>query len=439
SSASTTTSRPFRYANATDLPSHPSVGIAMSESNSAALLARNAPENVKPMWQPSGISHTASSAATLAAANGPQYKEFWRPDPSTSAELSAILSKDPKYNCISSSTASTHSRPPSIKVSATGAKPRSVSIQHSRQARAATPPLSPRAAAVSGDFLAPPQAHRRKHGAPPTPPSELESPSLASSSQTKPSRQPFAGSTGLPETKESNLGSLPALEETPKRTTGKRTSQIYAVSPTLVSTGSRRVASDSVTAQSGAESASRRLQIMHDMQLEHERLVHNKESRYDAVSRYEILLAAAQNNVNKEMGKIDKNIRENTVWGNKEYNAIALAIAEQEIHGARSQNSGKIDIGGGRFMTAEEVQEIAKKHVQPVLDELHEKAMEQREKDENARIEKERKLAEKAEEKARLHAIKMDEKARKKEEKADKKMRKEAEKARKQDDKMRLK
>jgi hypothetical protein len=65
--------------------------------------------------------------------------------------------------------------------------------------------------------------------------------------------------------------------------------------------------------------------------------------------------------------------------------------AARSHHETRTVNKGKIDIGGGRFMDPEEVQAIASSRVQPVLDDINDKA----------EAERERRLALKAEEEAR--------------------------------------
>ncbi|OLN84477.1 Uncharacterized protein C63.14 [Colletotrichum chlorophyti] len=157
----------------------------------------------------------------------------------------------------------------------------------------------------------------------------------------------------------------------------------------------------------------------------------------------EALLAAAQRNVRARLQGMDDKISAETGmvpassksdWESK---AQMAAMARYE---STNENKGKLDIGGGMYMDPSAIDEIAAKRVQPVLDEINEKAAIERERqeilkaeaeakkrDEEKRRERDREIKEinrkireqdKQEEKERRHREKQDLKAKKEEEKA---------------------
>ncbi|KAJ8102280.1 hypothetical protein POJ06DRAFT_249255 [Lipomyces tetrasporus] len=424
-----------RYANPTDLPSHPIVGVDLSASNKAAVLARNA--EVKSMWKPTGTSSTAASAAMLAHSS-PKSPEIWKPDPSLSAGLAAILSKDPKYTITSQTGSGTKSQMSSSQPSrlSAAAAQKQYAASRPNQPGHHTPPLSPKMDAVgAGKYamghapsavVSAPQSQESyslsasaARNVPPTPPSPVEVDdsqlSRGAAGTALYGKQPRPSHAESAATPLIQVGSMAALEHAAKRAAAARLSKIGEPQPAYILPPSPRTSTHRpVTAVSGAESASRRVQLEHQAQVDRA-LRENDKS--DAATRHEMLLGAAQRNVQAKLVAMDKEVATASLFGNKEFNAMALAVAEQEFKGKQTADQGKFDVGGGVLLTREEVHEIAQRHVQPVLAELNEKAFEQRERDEIARQEKEQIKAEKAEEKAR-----------KKEEKAEKKMRKEVEK-----------
>ncbi|KAK9361857.1 hypothetical protein V1504DRAFT_404865 [Lipomyces starkeyi] len=456
-------SQPSRYANPVDLPSHPIVGVDMSSSNKAALLAGNV--QVKSMWKPTGTSSTAASAAMLAHSS-PKSPELWKPDPSSREGLAAILSKDPKYTITSQTgsggakaqMSSASSRPSRLSVAAAQ---KHYSPNHVHQAGRHTPPLSPKMEAAGAgkhamanvpSSISTYQSQERyslsasaARNAPPTPPSpvevddrELSRGAAGAALYGKQPRQSYVVPTSTVSTQ---IGSLAALEEAAKRAAATRLSKIGEPQPAyhVLSPSTHERTQRPVTALSGAEYASRRVQLEHQRQVDRERKMRETD-KYDAVTRYEMLLAAAQRNVHSKLDAMDKEAASNYLFGNKEYNAMALALAEQDIKGKYTAKHAKVfDMGGGVFMSPEEVQQVAERHVKPVLAELNEKAFEQREKDELARQEKDRMKTEKAEEKARKKEEKADQKMRKETEKQTRKEEKEEEKQRKRDEKQRKK
>lgn len=91
----------------------------------------------------------------------------------------------------------------------------------------------------------------------------------------------------------------------------------------------------------------------------------------------EALLAAAQRNVKARLQGMDEKVynetgkRSSRMLSDWELKAQQAAQARSD---ARTENKGKIDIGGGKFMTQEEINAIATKRLQPVLDDINEKA-----------------------------------------------------------------
>ena len=96
----------------------------------------------------------------------------------------------------------------------------------------------------------------------------------------------------------------------------------------------------------------------------------------------EALLAAAQRNVKAQLHGMDERVYQETGRANPslitDWEAKAQKAA-QSRHESRTENKGKIDIGGGVFMTQEEIDAIATKKIQPVLDDINEKAEAERE------------------------------------------------------------
>ncbi|KAF7546163.1 hypothetical protein G7Z17_g8634 [Cylindrodendrum hubeiense] len=127
-------------------------------------------------------------------------------------------------------------------------------------------------------------------------------------------------------------------------------------------------------------------------------LFSNKLSQVDEQKRKkdrETLMATAQRNVTAQLQGMDQKVYEETGQINPtmltEWELKAHQVAHAS-HESRNENKGKVDIGGGKFMDPAEVNAIASKRVQPVLDDINEKA---------------------AAEHERLAALKMDEEARK--------------------------
>ncbi|KAL7949193.1 hypothetical protein V8C42DRAFT_362578 [Trichoderma barbatum] len=123
----------------------------------------------------------------------------------------------------------------------------------------------------------------------------------------------------------------------------------------------------------------------------------------------EALLAAARRNVKASLQGMDEKVYfdtgkvNSTVLGDWQTRAQQAA---QLRHDTRTEDDGRVDIGGGKFMDANEIDAIAARRVRPVLDDIHEKAEAERERLASARMEEEAGKAEAAREKARERELK---------------------------------
>ncbi|KAM0558440.1 hypothetical protein ACHAPJ_004630 [Fusarium lateritium] len=121
------------------------------------------------------------------------------------------------------------------------------------------------------------------------------------------------------------------------------------------------------------------------------------------------LLAAAQRNVKARLQGMDEKVYHETGQVNptlmSEWELKAHQVANAS-HETRNENKGKIDIGGGRFMDPHEVDAIAAKRMQPLLDDINEKAEVERERLAALKMEEEARKAEQEKHKARDREIK---------------------------------
>ncbi|TEA19071.1 Uncharacterized protein C8034_v009981 [Colletotrichum sidae] len=163
----------------------------------------------------------------------------------------------------------------------------------------------------------------------------------------------------------------------------------------------------------------------------------------------EALLAAAQRNVRSRLQDMDDKISAETGMKSptkpSDWEAKAHAAAQAK-YDFPNDNKGKIDIGGGMYMDPAAVDEIAARRVQPLLDDINEKASLERERQELIKAEAEAKKADEEKKKERDREIKeinrklkeadrQEEKERRHREKQDLKAQKEEEKAAKSQEK----
>lgn len=98
------------------------------------------------------------------------------------------------------------------------------------------------------------------------------------------------------------------------------------------------------------------------------------------------LVSIADRNAKNQLAQINKDVADQNILGSLEAQRKAYALAS-ENHKKRTVHLGKVNVGGGLYMTQEEIDDIARRNVQPTLDEVTEVAAEKREAD---RIEAER-------------------------------------------------
>ncbi|TAQ85874.1 hypothetical protein B7494_g5825 [Chlorociboria aeruginascens] len=130
-------------------------------------------------------------------------------------------------------------------------------------------------------------------------------------------------------------------------------------------------------------------------------------SNVDAQKRQEDrenLIAIAQRNVTKSLHGMDEKVFADTgkvapsLLDDWELKAHAAAQAKSD---ARMENYGKVNIGGGRFMNQSAIDLVATQNVQPVLDEINEKAEKERVRQAELKLEQENEKRKAREEKAR--------------------------------------
>lgn len=122
-------------------------------------------------------------------------------------------------------------------------------------------------------------------------------------------------------------------------------------------------------------------------------LFNQKITQVDAKKRQndrESLMAAAQRNVKASLHGIDERVYAETgkaspaMMSDWEAKANARAKADSD---ARMVNHGRVDIGGGKYLSQSEIDAIAARRVQPTLDEITKKAENQRARDEQLQLE----------------------------------------------------
>ncbi|KAI3392879.1 hypothetical protein diail_5012 [Diaporthe ilicicola] len=209
----------------------------------------------------------------------------------------------------------------------------------------------------------------------------------------------------------------------------------------------RRSSSDSdVTRPLSEDDRKQSRQIQKQMSLFSTRLSQVDESQ--RARDRDALLAAAQRNVKAAMEGMDEKMYRDSgrvtpaklsEW---ELRAHATAQARSDERKGGGGAVGKVDLGAGQYMDRDRVEEIAAKRVQPLLDEINEKAeierkriVALREEQEKKRLEWEAEKARNAEVKEAQRKLKEEDKARRDELKQEAKARKEEEKASKAEEK----
>jgi hypothetical protein len=117
-----------------------------------------------------------------------------------------------------------------------------------------------------------------------------------------------------------------------------------------------------------------------------------------SAQQHEALMAVARDRAEKKLSQIDEDVFYKNPTLNLKYYTAALAAAEEKGKD-RMVNHGKIDIGGGKFMSQSDIDAIAERNVRPVINEISEKAQAQRQADEERRQAEEEEKRKRAEEK----------------------------------------
>ncbi|KAI9674525.1 MAG: hypothetical protein M1817_001863 [Caeruleum heppii] len=152
----------------------------------------------------------------------------------------------------------------------------------------------------------------------------------------------------------------------------------------------------------------------------------------------EALMAAAQRNVRASMHGMDERVFAETgkvaPSMKEEWEAKARTAAEAESK-SRMVNYGKVNIGGGRYLDQADVDAVAARNVQPVLDDINDRAEKQWARETELRLEQEEHKRQADIEKARQKETKAEQKRAKELEKQEERRRKEEEKSRKVEEK----
>ncbi|KXJ93149.1 hypothetical protein Micbo1qcDRAFT_161091 [Microdochium bolleyi] len=240
---------------------------------------------------------------------------------------------------------------------------------------------------------------------------------------------------------------LAKIHEDNKKLRGTRDSQeYYGVSSssrrgTIRDRLRRRASSDGALTEDNLRSQ----QIRHEMSIFSKTLqtVDDKKRQRDQ----EALLAAAHRNVQARLKGMDDKISAETGMvqpsTNWEHKAHAAALLRSTSRADRDH--GKVDVGAGLKMDQDAIDAIAARRVQPVLDEINEKAEKEHARQTALRLEEERKKEEQELEKTRQKEIsdinkklkeqeKQEQRERKAEEKQEAKAKKEEERARKEEE-----
>ncbi|KAM3163594.1 Eisosome protein 1 [Lachancea thermotolerans] len=93
------------------------------------------------------------------------------------------------------------------------------------------------------------------------------------------------------------------------------------------------------------------------------------------------VLSLARANAQVKLDQIDK-AAPGSLYKNEEFNKLAVALAQKNST-KRSEHHGKINMGGGLWLTQADVQNIAQGLITPVLDEVDSRALQQRAIDED--------------------------------------------------------
>ncbi|KAI9212602.1 hypothetical protein DS838_002516 [Geotrichum bryndzae] len=341
------------------MPGYPTVGVPTNSS------ANNADLSLK-LWHHE-TSKTGLQAATLANSSNVS-PDIWQPHTTPEASKAAILAKSktfpPKHGRESISGSGRNAS--SAALSAHGVSGRDTAASALPDAYAwgdRTNSITPssRGAHLLG-------ATHATSGTPANArPGKSKTPSFTSISNTK-----------VPDS--NYLQNIANLQEVAQKKAEDRLSKLYK--PSSIANAGDGAAALAITASREEE----------------QRLAKEREAMTLSGQQYEALMAIARGRAEKKISQIDEDVFYKNPALNLKYYTAALAVAEEKGKG-RMVNHGKIDIGGGKFMSQSDIDAIAERNVRPVINEISEKAQAQRQADEERRQTEEEEKRKKAEEK----------------------------------------
>ncbi|CUS13777.1 unnamed protein product [Tuber aestivum] len=398
----------LRRAEAHELPSFGNVGLANPEAAGAAAasLAHTSAKVVE-IWKPDPIS-AAGAAACLAHAN-PGRVEPWKPTQGTGAGKAAIHALEDSNDRINPHT---ERHPPesspltgtqgAMQASSTGpaSTPRhesgtkisgnavtAASLAHMPMVRRASNAVEPaferlvesdlnNAGGVSqqerrkSDILRAATISMSKRDC------DIHSPDSPRQRNGVPSRERQRPATTPPSSHHPIYG--PDLDVAACKVAAERLTLIgYDPEPSaslLGAKGAQASLSRSRSAMAEGASASdhgRRTDRNPSHSRENLTRLENKKRGENAV----LLMATAQRNVQARMSGLDRQIADSKGLVRREdWEARARELAQADHDKRQHQNHGKVSIGGGGYMTLEEIDAIAARNVRPVLDGMTRKA-----------------------------------------------------------------
>uniref|UniRef100_A0A060T506 ARAD1B00418p n=1 Tax=Blastobotrys adeninivorans TaxID=409370 RepID=A0A060T506_BLAAD len=394
-------------------PGTPVVGVPTRSSDTAAVLAAQSDLSLK-LWHRESVSPKAASAALLANQTNSS-PDIWQPSPNASAGAAAVLAKDrtrqsqkarnkpsmvalTKASTASQAALSAHHVP--AHVQAANALPDAYAWN-----RTGGSPDAVRSASLRVHNDSQKLQEQRDH--------ELSDSAAAAAL--------YGGSSDLHRsaTMPVNKMDLSLIEGRAREKAQERLSHLY------LNSESGNVLKFSATGAAAAPEALPASQ----QEIQSRYLKERDHFIRDAAKNHEKIMQLARERAQKELYGIDRSVTEK----NPLHNAIkmevaALAIAEKQS-AERMQNHGKIDIGGGKFMTQSEVEAIAQRNVKPVLDEIAEVAEKQRIEDEERRQAEEEARERQAEEHRLQQEMRAEDKRLRNEEKAKSKVERDKERA----------
>ncbi len=365
-----------------DLPSFPVIGV--SNPDESADTAANLATHVKSpeVWRPDP-SAAAGAAASLAKANT-KSPEIWHPPAksSSAASAAAVMAK-----ATPPARWTAPDQPNSLKAAKLSTASAATSLKHSRELQnsdgdARTPQGNPeRILAVAREKATTSLGH---------------APGSLQKAQGPPSSDVLRAATLSMQTVKGDKLSADAAN-TALYSKARGADSGTAGSGANMQAAARRSNAQGGTSGSLADAAA-------DISLRKEMAYLNAKMQEVDSAKVErdrvALLAAAQRITDAKIAAMDKSNAARGIPRREDWNAAANDIAQKHFL-ERLAVRGKVDLGGGKFMSHEEIDEIARLHVQPVLDEISNEAERKIAHDEEMRILKaaeEKRIAEENEE-----------------------------------------